>query len=401
MKFTSLLTIIAVASFGLHGQNCDDLFISGYLEGASNDKAIEIYNPTASSISLDGYKIRKYTNGSTSPTTISFTSGATIAANDVYVIAHSSGAAGLLSVADQTTGSLTHNGNDAIALYNGTSNIDVIGVIGIDPGSSWTVGSGSTKDNLLKRKSSALTGVVSWNTSEWEIYDDESWSTLGSHTSGCYSDTRDFSADDYNYTNGGGFYASLGGIGLYANGSGNKEVFVSYELCTDETNTSSCGNTSRFIQVGDVLSFQMKGSQAIGEVGVILNSSPSFTQSYNSKNSNAALELYLSGHNNSWQIIHNGSNINTGFSTSSSQKTYDVTIELTSKSTAKVTINDGSSSASYYTTLSNSNVSHLTFYLKDDWDGINNSDFFFGSNGNDIKLENSGILTISNTGTYG
>ena len=204
MKFISLLTILAFGSFGLHSQNCDDLFISAYLEGASDDKAIEIYNPTASSISLDNYKIRRYTNGSSSPTTIAFTSGATIAANDVYVVANSKGATGLLAVADQTTGSMQHNGDDAIALYNGTSNIDVIGVIGVDPGTNWTVGSGSTKDHLLKRKSSVLTGVTSWNTSQWDVYDDETWSSLGSQTCDCYTNTRDFSANAYTYTNGGG-----------------------------------------------------------------------------------------------------------------------------------------------------------------------------------------------------
>ena len=200
---------------------------------------------------------------------------------------------------------MIHNGDDAIALYNGTSNIDVIGVIGVDPGTNWTVGSGSTKDHLLKRKSSVITGVTTWNTSQWDIYDDETWSALGSQTCDCYTNTRDFSANAYTYTNGGGSYASSGGIGLYANtGNTNKEVFISYQLCTDETNTTTCGNTSRFIQVGDVLSFQMKGSQALGEVGVILNSSPSFSQSYSSKNSNAALELYLGGHGNPWTIIH-------------------------------------------------------------------------------------------------
>ena len=236
--------------------------------------------------------------------------------------------------------------------------------------------------------------------SQWDDYNDNSYSLLGSHTCGCHSDTRDFTTDAYSYTNGGAFFASSGGIGLWANNSGNKEVFVSYQLCTDESSSTTCGNTARLMQPGDVLTFQMKGSQAIGEVGVILNSSPSFSQSYSSKNSNAALELYLGGHGNNWQIVHNGSNISTSFSTSSTQKTYDVSIELTSKTTAKVTINDGSSSASYYPTLSNSNVSHLTFYLKDDWDGSNNSNFFFGSDGNDMKFENSGSLTLSNTGTY-
>ena len=396
MKFISLLTIIAFGSFGLHAQNCDDLIISGYLEGSSLDKAIEIYNPTANSISLNNYKIRVYQNAGTSiDQEFSFASGASIGANQTYVVAHGSADASLSSDEDFGWG---FNGDDAVALYNGTSNIDLIGVIG--GYTTWTAGSGSTSNHLLKRKSTVLTAASTFIGSQWDDYDDASYSLLGSHTCGCHTDTRDFTTDAYSYTNGGAFFASSGGIGLWANSSGNKEVFVSYQLCTDESSSTTCGNTARLMQPGDVLTFQMKGSQAIGEVGVILNSSPSFSQSYSSKNSNAALELYLGGHGNNWQIVHNGSNISTSFSTSSTQKTYDVSIELTSKTTAKVTINDGSSSASYYPTLSNSNVSHLTFYLKDDWDGSSNSNFYFGSDGNDMKFENSGSLTLSNTGTY-
>ena len=396
MKFISLLTIIAFGSFGLHAQNCDDLIISGYLEGSGLDKAIEIYNPTANSISLNNYKIRVYQNAGTSiDQEFSFASGASIGANQTYVVAHGSADASLSSDEDFGWG---FNGDDAVALYNGTSNIDLIGVIG--GYTTWTAGSGSTSNHLLKRKSTVLTAASTFIGSQWDDYDDASYSLLGSHTCGCHTDTRDFTTDAYSYTNGGAFFASSGGIGLWANSSGNKEVFVSYQLCTDESSSTTCGNTARLMQPGDVLTFQMKGSQALGEVGVILNSSPSFSQSYSSKNSNAALELYLGGHGNNWQIVHNGSNISTSFSTSSTQKTYDVSIELTSKTTAKVTINDGSSSASYYPTLSNSNVSHLTFYLKDDWNGSSNSNFYFGSDGNDMKFENSGSLTLSNTGTY-
>ena len=187
MKIRFVLTLLFAGSSLLHAQNCDDLFISAYLEGASYDKAIEIYNPTGSPISLDNYAIRRYTNGNTSPATISFTTGASIAANDVYVIAHGTSNAGVLAVADQTHGSINHNGDDAIALYDGTDNIDVIGVIGVDPGTNWPVGSGSTKDHLLTRKNTVLTGVNTWNTSEWDVNDDETWSLLGSHNCDCHA----------------------------------------------------------------------------------------------------------------------------------------------------------------------------------------------------------------------
>ena len=41
----------------------DDLFISEYIEGSSNNKAIEIYNPTDTAIDLTGYRLEIYSNG--------------------------------------------------------------------------------------------------------------------------------------------------------------------------------------------------------------------------------------------------------------------------------------------------------------------------------------------------
>ena len=38
-------------------QDCSDLFISEYVEGPAQNNAIEIYNPTSSSIDLSGYSI--------------------------------------------------------------------------------------------------------------------------------------------------------------------------------------------------------------------------------------------------------------------------------------------------------------------------------------------------------
>lgn len=43
-----------------------DLFISEYIEGTSNNKAIEIYNGTGLSVNLSDYQIRIFFNGSSS-----------------------------------------------------------------------------------------------------------------------------------------------------------------------------------------------------------------------------------------------------------------------------------------------------------------------------------------------
>ncbi len=46
-----------------------DLFFSEYIEGSSNNKALEIYNGTASEIDLaaGGYNIQMYSNGAQPP----------------------------------------------------------------------------------------------------------------------------------------------------------------------------------------------------------------------------------------------------------------------------------------------------------------------------------------------
>jgi hypothetical protein len=44
---------------------CTELFFSEYIEGSSNNKAIEIYNPTASAVSLANYSIKRFNNGGT------------------------------------------------------------------------------------------------------------------------------------------------------------------------------------------------------------------------------------------------------------------------------------------------------------------------------------------------
>lgn len=67
---------------------CSDLFFSEYVEGYSNNKALEIYNPTSAAIDLSEYSIARFSNGATSTgtTRIIQLPEVMLAADDVYVV---------------------------------------------------------------------------------------------------------------------------------------------------------------------------------------------------------------------------------------------------------------------------------------------------------------------------
>jgi hypothetical protein len=167
---------------------CDELFFSEYSEGSSNNKYFEIYNPTANAVSLSGYTV--YLSGNGGSFTNSFTTNATIASGDVYVAATNQSSTTILAEADTALAfpSVAHfNGDDALILVYGTDTIDVIGVPGVDPGSSWTVDSGSTKDHTLIRKATVSAGQTDWTVgaTEWNVHPQNTWSFVGAHTSNC------------------------------------------------------------------------------------------------------------------------------------------------------------------------------------------------------------------------
>lgn len=165
-----------------------DLFISEYIEGSSNNKALEIYNGTGGPIDLaaDGYKIEMYFNGSVTAGLTLNLSGI-LHNGDVYVIAHSSADPAILAVADLTNGSGFFNGDDAIVLKKGTAILDVIGQVGLDPGTEWGSGLASTADNTLVRKSSINQGDSDSSdvfdpSGEWDGYATNTFDYLGWHT---------------------------------------------------------------------------------------------------------------------------------------------------------------------------------------------------------------------------
>tara|TARA_B100000768_G_scaffold182065_1_gene209277 strand:- start:44745 stop:45680 length:936 start_codon:yes stop_codon:yes gene_type:complete len=84
--FLSALALSVFSSFQSNGQECSDLIISEIIEGWSNNKAIEIYNPTATAIDASEYGLVRFQNGSTTPGNITYLTGVSIAPYDVYVV---------------------------------------------------------------------------------------------------------------------------------------------------------------------------------------------------------------------------------------------------------------------------------------------------------------------------
>ncbi|TYP98798.1 putative secreted protein (Por secretion system target) [Tenacibaculum adriaticum] len=152
-----------------------DLFISEYIEGSSNNKALEIANFTGATINLSNYSLKKASNGGGSWSNTLNLSGQ-LANGEVYVIANSSATTAIKNVADlNTTNSvMTFNGNDAVGLFKSDALIDLIG----NPSSSANFAQNTT----IRRKSSVTSPNTSYTTSEWDSYSQDTFSGLGSHT---------------------------------------------------------------------------------------------------------------------------------------------------------------------------------------------------------------------------
>jgi hypothetical protein len=184
-----------VDSLGMHtmtpcaaitGPACtDDLFFSEYIEGSSSNKAMEIYNPMDTTVDLTNYVVYRYNNGSLTATDSLFPQG-TLASDSVWVFANPSANAAILAQGDTTHTLTFYNGDDAIVLINrGTGDtLDIIGEVGIDPGSGWTVGTGATNNFTLVRKITVQQGETDWTigATQWDVYPIDMSDSLGRHT---------------------------------------------------------------------------------------------------------------------------------------------------------------------------------------------------------------------------
>ena len=165
---------------------CGELFFSEYIEGSSNNKALELYNPTSGDIDLANYSIRRYNNGGMDPSADIPLEGV-IKAGDVFLIVHSEATDDLLNQSDLISSSVVNfNGNDALELYNGGLLIDLFGRVGEDPGDGWLINemdSVLTENVTLVRKNDVNEGVLDWadGITQWDIYEQNDFSFVGAH----------------------------------------------------------------------------------------------------------------------------------------------------------------------------------------------------------------------------
>lgn len=186
--FASVLCIWALfwaaPVFALPDASCQGLFISEYIEGSNSNKGLEIFNGYGVPIDMSNYQIRIYLNANDFPGRTINLSG-TLAPGDVLVFSH----ANALFPADVTTTESIYSGDDAVELYQvdtGTT-VDIIGQIGIDPGSYWGSGEVTTMDHTLRRKFTITSGDPDGSNPfdpalEWDSYPIDTFTDVGQYS---------------------------------------------------------------------------------------------------------------------------------------------------------------------------------------------------------------------------
>ncbi|MFN8274275.1 MAG: zinc-dependent metalloprotease family protein [Flavobacteriaceae bacterium] len=147
--------------------NATDLMFSEYIEGSSNNKALEIANNTGAAVSLSIYTVKKQTNGAGAWST-GITLSGTLNNGAKFVLVNSSINVACYSAASaniSTAGTeLTFNGNDAVGLFKNGVLIDIIG----------TFNGGTANfaiDVTLRRKATVLSPNTTFNiTGEWDSF---------------------------------------------------------------------------------------------------------------------------------------------------------------------------------------------------------------------------------------
>lgn len=173
MKKLLLLSVSIFIGISMFAQDCTDLFISEYVEGTGNNKALELYNPTNAAIDLGDYKLVRYSNGGTTPYSVNLEGS--IEAKSTFVVVldkrdpNGTGFeapvdSALMEKADvflcpiyEVNRMMYFNGNDAVSLER-ISNGEIVDLFGFagPPMTSDDNGWGSLNDTTIEYNSGGV-----------------------------------------------------------------------------------------------------------------------------------------------------------------------------------------------------------------------------------------------------
>jgi hypothetical protein len=161
------------------------LYFSEYVEGSSAYKALEITAQKRSG--LDGCKVGTYFNGKDEVTVVATLTGV-LEAGQVLTLCSSALQEKLGGARCNQVGNLTFNGDDVVAISCEGKLLDVIGQVGVDPGTGWGTAANGTLDHTLRRKCSVTSGDATETnafdpSTEWLVFPVDTFDGLGAR--GC------------------------------------------------------------------------------------------------------------------------------------------------------------------------------------------------------------------------
>lgn len=147
------------------------LMFSQYVDGSSNRKGLEIYNPDGTTVNLADYEIQQFNNGGTAKTA-TFRLQGSLTSKQKFLVGRSELQAELGSKVNQVA-ALSFNGDDAVVLvYKGTP-VDRFGRIGERPEAGWGTAV-SSLGNSFKRNETENPALSIDATATFDL--DRSWS---------------------------------------------------------------------------------------------------------------------------------------------------------------------------------------------------------------------------------
>ena len=116
VRQSTVMVASAVAVAPVIPPGAPDIFFSEYVEGTSNNKALEIYNPTAAAIDLSTYSIKLFSNGASTTTSVLTLSGTLASGRTLVLVNGNSIASFQVSGSVVANNVINFNGDDALIL---------------------------------------------------------------------------------------------------------------------------------------------------------------------------------------------------------------------------------------------------------------------------------------------